>query len=234
MYLKKYPELQRLPPTKKLALIDELKASLKPNRKFIFGVDLDGVVMDFYGSLKPIAADWMCKPKAALSDDYRFGLKDWGLLEKSGGYDLTYDALHRHAINQHELFKTGKPIPGAAYQLRRLSRLGVHIRIITHRLYVGGLHEKTVMQTAEWLEKYDVPYLDLCFVKDKTSINADLYIDDSPMNIKAFAKSKKPCIVFDNPTNRGINSPLRAKNWKQVYRIVERKLRELEPKEFRA
>lgn len=222
MSLENYPDLQRLTPTEKQSLIDDLRASLKPIRKFIFGVDLDGVVMDFYGSLKPIAAEWMCKAEKQLSDDYRFGLKDWGLLDKSGGYDLTYDALHRHAINQHELFRTGVPIQGAAYHLRRLSRLGVHIRIITHRLYVGGLHEKTVTQTAEWLEKHDVPYLDLCFVKDKTSINADLYIDDSPANIKAFAAANKPCIVFENPTNRDIDSPLRAKNWKQVYTIVEK------------
>jgi 5'(3')-deoxyribonucleotidase len=224
------PELENLSPAEKQATIDQLRASLQPNRKFIFGVDLDGVVMDFYGGLKPIAAAWMGKEVGELSDNFAFGLKEWGLLDKSGGYDLSYDALHRHAINQHELFKTGDLIPGAAFQLRRLSRLGVHIRIITHRLYVGGLHEKTVMQTAEWLEKHDVPYLDLCFVKDKTSINADLYIDDSPTNIKAFAKSGKPCIVFDNSTNREIVSELRAKNWEEVYLIVERFMRRSEEK----
>lgn len=222
MSLANYPELQRLSAAAKHKLIDDLRATLRPERKFIFGVDLDGVVMDFYGSLKPIAAAWLNRPVAELTDDFTFGLKEWGLLDRKEGFDLSYEALHRHAINEHELFLTAKPIPGAAFQLRRLSRLGVHIRIITHRLYVGGLHEATVTQTAQWLEKHDVPYLDLCFVKDKTSINADLYIDDSPSNIKAFAAANKPCIVFENATNRDINASLRARNWEQVYDLVER------------
>ena len=28
-------------------------------RSFVFGVDLDGVVADFYGGLRPIAAEWL-------------------------------------------------------------------------------------------------------------------------------------------------------------------------------
>ena len=193
-----------------------------PARKFIFGVDLDGVVVDFYGALKPIAAEWLAKPPEELTDRFTFGLKEWGLEEKHngpGGYDLTYPALHRHAVNQHGLFKIAPAIPGAAYTLRRLSRLGVHIRIITHRLYVGGLHGKTITQTADWLERHDVPYWDLCFAKDKTSINADLYIDDSPSNIEAYAAEKKPCIIFENPTNLHL-AGTRARNWDEVYDLV--------------
>jgi len=219
--LASFPDLARLSAEDKETLIKELRKTCIPKRTFILGLDLDGVVMDFYGGLKKIAAHWLNKKPEELPDDFTFGLKEWGLLEKSGGYDLSYEALHRHAINQHELFKNCDPLPGAAYQLRRLSRLGVHIRIITHRLYVGGLHEKTVTQTAEWLEKHDIPYLDLCFVKEKTSINADLYIDDSPSNIKAFADAGRPCIVFENPTNRNIESPMRAKNWEEVYNLVK-------------
>ena len=190
---------------------------------FIFGLDLDGVVVDFYGGLKPLAAAYFGKKTEDLPDDYTFGLSEWGLLEKhkgAGGYDLTYDALHRHAVNQHELLKTAPAIPGAAYTLRRLSRLGVHIRIITHRLYVGGLHGKSVIQTAEWLERFDIPYRDLCFVKDKISINADLYIDDSPKNIEAYRAAGRPCITFDNPTNRHLGDALRARNWDEVYDLV--------------
>lgn len=189
-------------------------------KKFIFGVDLDGVVVDFYGALKPIAAQWLAKRPEDLTDQFTFGLKEWGLLDKAGGYDLSYPALHRYAVNQHDLFKTAPAIPGAAYTLRRLSRLGVHIRIITHRLYVGGLHGATITQTAAWLEEHDVPYWDLCFAKDKTSINADLYIDDSPSNIEAYAAERKPCIIFENPTNHHLGGALRARTWDEVYDLV--------------
>lgn len=231
MSLADYPELEKLTSEQKRELIDELRKTVIPKRRLIFGVDLDGVVMDFYGALKPIAAEWMGKPVSELTDDYRYGLEAWGLLDKKGGYDLSYPALHRYAVNQHEIFKNAAPIPGASFHLRRLSRLGVHIRIITHRLFVGGLHGKSVTQTASWLEKHDIPYQDLCMVADKTSINADLYIDDSPLNIDAFSKIGRPCIVFENPTNKHINAPLRAKTWDEVYNLVERAMNESSSKQ---
>lgn len=220
MALSDRPDLLHLPPEEKLRLINELRASMRPQRKFIFGVDLDGVVVDFYRGLKPIAAEWLGQPVDQLTDNFTFGLNEWGLQDKAGGYDLSYELLHKHAVNQHALFRHAPPIPGAAFTLRRLSRLGVHIRIITHRLYVGGLHGETVTQTAKWLERHDIPYLDLCFVKDKVSINADLYIDDSPSNINAYAKANKRCIVFENSTNRDIATELRAKTWDEVYDLV--------------
>ncbi len=192
-------------------------------RKFILGLDLDGVVVDFYRALKPVAATWLGKRPEDLTDDFRYGLKEWGLLDKvsgAGGYDLTYPLLHKHAVNQHGIFKNADPIALAPFTLRRLSRLGVHIRIITHRLYVGGLHGESVTQTAEWLEKHDVPYRDLCFVEDKLSINADLYIDDSPKNIEAYRAEGRPCIIFDNPTNRHLGDELRARDWDEVYQLV--------------
>jgi len=225
MPLADYPDLQKLTPEQKRELIEELSKTAVPKRRFIFGVDLDGVVMDFYGALKPIAAEYLGRRTDELTDDYRYGLKEWGLLDKKGGYDLSYPALHRFAVNQHEIFKNAPPIAGAPFHLRRLSRLGVHIRIITHRLFVGGLHQKAITQTAAWLERHDIPYQDLCLVADKTSINAHLYIDDSPTNIEAFREAKKRCIVFDNPTNRHIKSSLRAKTWEEVYEFVVREVK---------
>ena len=29
------------------------------DRRFVLGVDLDGVCADFYGGLKPVAAEWL-------------------------------------------------------------------------------------------------------------------------------------------------------------------------------
>ncbi len=227
MRLTDFPDLEKLTPEQKQQLIEELKRTAIPRRDFIFGVDLDGVVMDFYGALKPIAAEYLGKKASELTDDFRYGLKEWGLLDNKGGYDLSYAALHRFAVNQHEIFRNAPPVADAPFQLRRLSRLGVHIRIITHRLFVGGLHGKAVTQTAAWLEQHDIPYKDLCFAADKTSINADLYIDDSPENIESFAKKGRRCIVFENSTNRHIEAPLRAKTWAEVYDLVERAMKEV-------
>jgi 5'(3')-deoxyribonucleotidase len=188
----------------------------KPKRDFILGVDLDGVVVDFYKAIKPVAAEWLGKNVDELPEQFGFGLKEWGVPAEG---ELSYKWLHRHAVKESDLFDTAPAIPRAAFNLRRLSDAGVHIRIITHRLYVGGLHEKVVQQTTRWLEKHAVPYVDLCFIESKTSINADLYIDDAPKNIEAFRAAGKEYLIFENATNLGIEGP-RAKSWDEVYDYV--------------
>ena len=36
---------------------------------FIFGVDLDGVVGDFYGAMRTIAAEWLDRPIESLTPE---------------------------------------------------------------------------------------------------------------------------------------------------------------------
>ena len=193
----------------------------KRERNFIFAVDLDGVVVDYYKAIRPIAAEWLNKSVDDLTPNFSYGFKEWGLPADG---ELGYNYMHRWAVRQKDIFLTADPIPNAAYTLRRLSEARVHIRIITHRLYVGGLHEKVVGQTVQWLEKHHIPYSDLCFLKEKVSLGADLYIDDSPSNIKAYEKSGKDYLIFENCTNLGLAGP-RAKNWDEVYDYVLSKMK---------
>lgn len=185
----------------------------KPPREFIFAVDLDGCVVDFYKAIKPIAAGWLNKSVDELTDDFSYGFKEWGLPTEG---ELRYSYLHRYAVKQHEIFKNAPPISGGAYTLRKLSSAGVHIRIVTHRFFIGGTHELVVNHTVNWLERNAVPYMDLCFLRDKTSIDADIYIDDSPTNIERFEQEGKNYIIYNNSTNKHCNGP-RAMNWDEVY-----------------
>src|SRR3954462_1151692 len=97
------------------------------DRNFVLGVDLDGVVADFYGGMRPIAAEWLGVDVASLTPAPSYGLEEWKL-ETAG----TYDDLHRFAVTQRHLFRELRPVPGAAATLRRLSSRGIRIRIITH------------------------------------------------------------------------------------------------------
>jgi hypothetical protein len=125
------------------------------DRRFILGVDLDGVVADFYGGLRHVAAEWLEVPVESLTTNVTFGLPEWSLNNAPGGYD----ALHRFAVTQRELFLNLKPIAGAAVALRRLSaEHDIRIRIITHRLFIKYFHQTAIRQTIEWLDKYDLPY----------------------------------------------------------------------------
>lgn len=181
---------------------------------FILGVDLDGVVGDFYGSMREIAAEWMDKPVDLLPEEVDFGLERWGIAEYGG-----YERLHRFAVTQRNLFRDMLPIKDAPAILRKLSLRGIRIRIITHRLYLKHAHKISITQTVDWLDLWDIPYWDLCFMKDKGAVGAHVYIDDSPDNVVRLRDHGCRTIVFTNSTNRALPAP-RADSWQDVERLV--------------
>jgi len=181
---------------------------------FIFGVDLDGVVGDFYGEMRKIAAEWLNKPIESLTTEVSYGLKEWGIDEFGG-----YDRLHRFAVTQRNIFGRMEPIRHAPATLRKLSSKGIRIRIITHRLFLKYSHLTTIKQTIEWLDNYDIPYWDICFMNDKGAVGAHVYIDDAPENIISLRKQDCKTIVFSNSTNKGLSGP-RAENWFDVEKLV--------------
>jgi len=189
---------------------------------FILGVDLDGVVGDFYGAMRKIAAEWLDKNEETLTEEVSFGLNEWGIDDFGG-----YEKLHRFAITQRNLFRDMKPIKDAPRILRKLSQNGIHIRIITHRIFLKYFHKTSVTQTVDWLDFYDVPYWDICFMKDKGAVGAHVYIDDSPSNIINLRAQNCKTIVFTNSTNRHLEEP-RADSWLEVEKLVIEAKREWE------
>jgi len=189
--------------------------TLEDREVFIFGVDLDGVCADFYDGIRPMAAEWLGKPESELTKEVSWGLPEWGIPDAAGGY-LDF---HKFAMTQRDLFRVLKPIAGCAQSLRRISKLGVRIRIITHRLYVKYFHKQAIVQTIDWLEHHGIPYWDLCFMQKKTQVGAHLYVEDSERNINDLVKDKNECIIFTNSTNRHMTG-LRANSWDEVEKIV--------------
>jgi 5'(3')-deoxyribonucleotidase len=197
---------------------------LRPSSTFVLGVDLDGVVADFYGALRPVAAEWRGLKTEDLTEDVSYGLKEWGIT------GAEYQELHRFAVTQREIFFTQPAMPGAAAALRRLGyHDSIRIRIITHRLFLKYTHEMSVRQTVEWLEAYGIPYWDICFMKAKGEVGADLYIEDSPGNIKALQTANKDVLIFTNSTNKGVPGE-RADTWDDVERFVLKKVEEWKAK----
>lgn len=183
-------------------------------KDFVFGVDLDGVVADFIAGLKPIAAEWRGVRVDDLPDEVSYGFSEWKL-----GGTRGYNDLHRYALKEKRLFETLPVIDGAAASLRRLSRQRVRIRIITHRLYIPWFHRQAVNQTVEWLEKNGIPYWDLCFMAAKSSVDANVYVEDSPGNIESLRRAGKKVIVMRNSTNRHVKGPA-AEHWDEVEKWV--------------
>jgi 5'(3')-deoxyribonucleotidase len=181
----------------------------------VLGVDLDGVCADFYGRMREVASEWFERPLDELTQNVTYGLKEWGVdtLEQ-------YNSLHRFAVTSRDLFRTVPMVPGTRSVLRRLSDEGYRIRIITHRLFVHCFHAMAIQQTIEWLDHRGTPYSDLCFMKDKDQVGADIYIDDAPTNIDRLRRNGHYTTCFANSTNTAVASP-RAENWQEVYAIVK-------------
>jgi len=197
--------------------------------QIVLGVDLDGVCADFYGRMREICAEFLERPLSELPEDVSYGLPEWGIRQDpDGGH---YNSLHRFAVNQRDLFKTTPMIPGTRRVLRKLSEetfppvegekpiKKYRIRIITHRLFIHFFHERAVRQTIEWLDAHAIPYDDLCFMKEKDQVGADIYIEDSPKNVQALRRNKHYAICFANSTNKHIDAP-RATTWDEVYDLV--------------
>ena len=180
----------------------------------VLGIDLDGVCADFYGKMREIAAEWFERPIAELTPDVSYGLPEWGVKSPE-----QYQSLHRFAVTARDLFTTMPMIPGARRVLRQLSDEGYRIRIITHRLFIRYFHELAARHTIEWLDHHGIPYWDLCFMKEKDQVGADIYIDDAPDNVERLRRHGHYAICFANSTNKAVPAP-RAASWDEVYELV--------------
>jgi len=189
-------------------------------KKIVLGVDLDGVCADFYGRMREIAAEWFECGVETLSSEVSYGLREWGIQSEE-----QYISLHRFAVTQRGLFETEKIIPGARKYLRKLSDEQFRIRIITHRLFISCFHNTAVQQTIDWLDKQGIPFWDLCFMKQKAQVGADIYIEDSPENVEALRTSGHKTICFGNSTNVHIAQP-RANSWEEVFNLIHEMVEE--------
>ncbi|STC69789.1 5' nucleotidase, NT5C type [Corynebacterium pilosum] len=180
----------------------------KINGRAIVGVDLDGVVADYTAAIRPYVAQHKGVSPDDLPDPTTYNLvkAGWGI--ENGA---EYLQIHRAAVKDG-LYVNMPAIDGAAEAMRKLSDAGAHIRVVTHRLIMGGSHRRVVTDTAEWLDAHDIPYMSLCFTGLKDSVAAHVYLEDSPTNIEALRKEGYTTIVYDQLYNREVPGP-RISKW---------------------
>ncbi len=192
-------------------------------RPFVLGLDLDGVCGNYAYKLREILAKKRGVPVEELTLDISWDFKEWGLDKEE------YLELHEEAIFKHHIFFNMSPIKGVSEALWELSNKDIWIRIISHRLLIHGSYQKVANDTALWLDKNNIPYRELCLVGHKTSVGADLYIEDSPIHIKEYKKLGKDVIIFSQSHNKDIEG-LRADTWKEAKEIILKLASEKEDK----
>jgi 5'(3')-deoxyribonucleotidase len=194
-----------------------------PAAHFVLGVDLDGVCTDYRAAFRSVVAREVDVDIDAIGPQTHWGFPESGWPIRDEEH---YRELHRIGVLQYRMFADAPAIEGASDALWRLSDAGVHIRLITHRLYVPWGHDVVVADTVTWLQtpresdgRPRIPYRDLCFMGDKTDVGADLYVDDAPHNVLALRRARADVICFDQLYNQHIPG-LRGRDWDDVERIV--------------
>lgn len=190
--------------------------------RFVLGLDLDGCVANFNEIMRDIYSEWRELDVDSVTDSPTYGFPEWGLNKPD------YVRLHRFAVTQKDLFEKIKPVSGAVPALNRLSVEGVRIRIATHRLFIPYFHEQAVSQTVRWLDIHGIPYWDLCFIEDKSSVAADIFVEDTFKNLQRLhdygrSPNRNPVrtICFTNSTNSKYVAPdLRADSWDEAESLI--------------
>jgi 5'(3')-deoxyribonucleotidase len=88
-------------------------------------------------------------------------------------------------------------------------------------LFIPYFHAAAVQQTVEWLDKNGIPYWDLCFMKEKDQVGADVYIEDNPDNIMKLRAAGLATICFANSSNKHIGPP-RGADWAEIYQLIKK------------
>lgn len=187
------------------------------DKKIVIGVDLDGVCGNYYDALRRHLAEINNIPASEIENIYpapsTYDMKEWP------DFEHNFIKYHSDAV-KNGIFANMTPIAGASYILWKLNEEGYHLRIITSRFVKHGQNAQVISDTAFWLDRNDIPYRDIMFVKDKPDVLADIYIDDSPENLTRLEAAGRKVIIFDAPYNQDLEG-YRAKNWDEVYQLIK-------------
>lgn len=163
-----------------------------------FGIDVDEV-------LRSLCSEMIKLYNKEFDDTIEMdNLKDFNVdisfpkIKKKTGESASKWFFQEHG---HELFYESPALKGAPEAVKKLREMGHKVYIIS---YQKSFHNK--LDTLRWLEKYEIEYDGICFVKDKTIVHLDYLIDDNDWN---FIKCNcKHGVLITAPYNKDISLKL--------------------------
>lgn len=186
-------------------------------KRVVLGVDLDQVCLNYVDAFRKQVAKSTGVSLEELPDptNYSFIKSGWPLSDEKH-FALTHgEGVEEGIYTELEAFEHVSDV------LKRLSKLGYHIRIITSRFVNHGQHYKVLSQTAESLDNAGIPYHDIAFTAHKHEIYADVYFDDAPSNIASLRENGKHAVVFTASYNHDVTGP-RVNDWLEIEDYVLR------------
>lgn len=184
---------------------------------FIVGLDIDDTLspytqkfMERLAQENKIDVAQMRKPETY--DMWGYG---WDGIE-------TFDQfIAKHNQFVREGFFSSMPVfDHVAETISELREAGAYVKIITTRFCSPDPKDKALVisETAQFLVNNDLEYDEFMISSTKDDIFADVYVDDSPNNIRKFVQAKRHAILPDTvlhtpKTAKQYNLPLMTGGW---------------------
>lgn len=181
------------------------------------GVDLDGVVYDWQRTYRYMIREYRGVFMPPVHDFWFY----WDA-QKEYGTPEDHKWMWSEGVKLG-LFRYGHMIRGARRGLERLHADGYKIEVITHR------PETAVNDTLDWLSLFfkDIPIAGVHILSNgesKTSVPADILVDDKPENVQEWVDDGRRAIQFLQPWNwdHNIEGAEEAGDWEQVVELLTR------------
>lgn len=156
------------------------------------GIDIDDVLFPWFDKAHAACeregvTNGATPTQWAMYEDYGITLDDWLKVMERATLD---GSLY-----------TGEAYPGAVEALQSLADAGHTLHIVTARGFFqhGDLIRK---HTVDWLRDNNIPHDSLTFIKDKTFVRVDAFVDDSWKNVSDLVAAGIPTWMVDAPHNQ--------------------------------
>lgn len=187
-------------------------------RELNIGVDLDGILYDFVGSLRRYLIEVEGFDAERLSgggwDDWS-EQSTWDFYRDSWGLSLDeYLQACDRGVDSGYVFRHGDPEAEGVETIEKIRSDGHKVFIITARSY----GTKSKINTVEWLRQHGIQEDGLIITKHKTVIGVDLMVDDYEENFNDFSSIGTPCYLLTRPWNQHVDAgDLRINSWTEFY-----------------
>ncbi len=176
----------------------------KIDDKLKIGLDVDGVLAD-------VIQSWLYYNNKIRPTILKSEISEWDFWKKFqiNKFDF-YKELSRCWTSWEDIPTTEKEISKATADL---SKLGT-VDIVTAR------EESTHPFVKNWLESKKISYKNYVGVTEgteKTKLDYDIFIDDSPINAQSMLTAGKSVVLYTQPWNLNYNNP----DVKRIYQLRE-------------
>lgn len=177
------------------------------------GLDLDGVCYDFVDSLRTYLVTRRGYDRTTLPDATRWEFfLDWGLTLQQ-----FLDACHA-GVDAGIIFRHGNPFAGVLAACRKIAAAGHEIHIVTDRSQ--GTGTSAVDATRWWLAHHGLVHHTLTISRDKTTVPADLFIEDRVENYLALRAAGVDAYLLTRPWNAQLTDAHRVENLEEFAEVV--------------